>query len=102
MSNRRDEDDKNAKHVVERARIRGSGAYITDEMKDFRHDVRWTAAQCVGGALAIVMDNMGLFRTCANCDNWSKEKQQCTLYNALPPAEVIVIGCDKHTDLIPF
>lgn len=99
----RDENDANARHVVERAKIRGAGAYITDEIKQgFKNDVRWTASECVGKALAIVMDDVGMFRTCVNCDHWQDDKQLCSMWNSLPPAKVIVVGCDKHTDLIPF
>lgn len=95
----RDTDDANARHVEMLARTRGGKAYVTDDIK---YDVRWTAAECVGKAVAVLMDNAGLFRTCCNCDHWQKDKQLCGMWNALPPAETIVIGCDNHTDLIPF
>jgi hypothetical protein len=44
----------------------------------------------------------GYGRNCVNCDHWQNDKQLCGMWNSLPPAKVIVVGCDKHTDLIPF
>ena len=43
----------------------------------------------------------GLFTTCLNCSYWNKEKEICSYYKQRPPAKVIVIGCETHTD-IPF
>lgn len=44
----------------------------------------------------------GYGRNCVNCDHWQDDKQLCGQFNALPPAKIIVVGCEKHTDLIPF
>lgn len=41
-------------------------------------------------------------KNCTNCDSWSRPKQLCDHWKALPPAEVIVVGCDLHSDDIPF
>jgi len=43
----------------------------------------------------------GLFTTCLNCANWSNQLEKCNLYKVRPPAKVIVVGCETHTD-IPF
>ncbi len=40
--------------------------------------------------------------TCTNCDHWRTEKQLCDKYNVLPPAEIIVTGCEIWIDGIPF
>lgn len=60
-------------------------------------------------SVARIADELGHFlwakgygRNCVNCDHWQDDKQLCGQYNILPPAKVIVVGCDKHTDLIPF
>ena len=49
----------------------------------------------------------GYGRNCVNCDHFVEvdsdgNKDFCRLWLSHPPAKVIVIGCDKHTDLIPF
>lgn len=43
-------------------------------------------------------------RTCVNCERFNQEKELCGIYNARPPAAVIVIGCEKHKEIddIPF
>lgn len=43
-----------------------------------------------------------LIQTCCNCEQWNKGMQQCLFYKSLPPAEVIVVGCDLHSNEIPF
>jgi len=44
-----------------------------------------------------------LFRTCVTCLNL-KEDRFCSVYNANPPASVIIVGCDSYKDNeeIPF
>ena len=49
---------------------------------------------------AFLMDN-GYFTTCLNCHYWSDDKEICNYYHQRPPAKVIVVGCETHTD-IPF
>lgn len=47
----------------------------------------------------------GIFRTCGNCRNMSKEGEpRCMLFNVIPPIQVIMEGCDKHDDEheVPF
>jgi hypothetical protein len=41
-------------------------------------------------------------RHCTNCERFDDETEICRLYQARPPARVIVSGCDKHEDEIPF
>lgn len=44
----------------------------------------------------------GWFRNCTTCMDWDSEKDQCARHDAKPPADVIVKGCEDHSDLIPF
>lgn len=49
----------------------------------------------------------GFFRTCANCEHWiegppDNKQQICGLYKQRPPVNVIVSGCESHSDNIPF
>lgn len=42
------------------------------------------------------------FCTCISCKHWQQER--CSLYNLVPPAEVIANGCESYQDrdFIPF
>ena len=67
------------------------------------------ASKMRANPVAAIAEDLGTYlwrkgygRNCVNCDNWKSKEQQCGLWNALPPAEVIVTGCEKHTDLVPF
>lgn len=44
------------------------------------------------------------YQNCLNCTNWKYEKDICGLYNAKPPAEIIVYSCSSYEDNqdIPF
>lgn len=44
----------------------------------------------------------GSIPTCTNCEHWDKIKQLCTRWKMLPPAEVIVTGCEEWINEIPF
>ena len=50
--------------------------------------------------------NQGLFRTCLNCDHWRDNPAAnmvgCNLYRQMPPPKVVAVGCDDHSDMIPF
>lgn len=53
------------------------------------------------------MDEMGMFKSCVNCEHWlegppDNKLQICGLYKMRPPTKVIVSGCDSHSDNIPF
>ena len=64
--------------------------------------MRVNPVAAIADDLATYLWGKGYGRNCVNCDRWKPKEQQCGLYNALPPAEVIVTGCKDHTDLIPF
>ena len=40
--------------------------------------------------------------TCLNCEYWDHDLAQCGKFEARPPAEVVVIGCEHWLDVIPF
>lgn len=49
----------------------------------------------------------GFFKTCLNCEHWiegpsDNRKQICSKFNARPPTDVIVCGCEHHSENIPF
>lgn len=52
--------------------------------------------------LAHYLWGKGYGRNCCNCDLWNKPDQKCNKFQVLPPAEVVIVGCKHHTDLIPF
>lgn len=39
--------------------------------------------------------------TCTNCDQWDP-KNGCQKWEMIPPAEVIVVGCEEWCFKIPF
>ena len=43
-----------------------------------------------------------LARNCVACDSFDIPREICIEYNARPPASVIVTGCDKFSDEVPF
>jgi len=44
-----------------------------------------------------------IVRSCLNCENFDKRKEQCDLApGQRPPAEILVYGCIKWEMLIPF
>lgn len=57
-------------------------------------------------------DRSDYFRTCITCDHWESvagmgmepPKEQCKLFNILPPGKVIADGCERYSvdDDIPF
>lgn len=44
----------------------------------------------------------GMFRSCLNCDFSDPKSSICKLYNTVPPKEIIVFGCEKWDEVIPF
>ncbi|MCW2763963.1 MAG: hypothetical protein JWR85_4164 [Marmoricola sp.] len=51
--------------------------------------------------LAVRKDN---WQCCTNCDNFNDHENAdiCRLFEARPPAYIIVNGCEDHTMKIPF
>ena len=47
------------------------------------------------------MMNDGWFTTCTNCCDWNDKTEMCMKFKVRPPAKVIVVGCEQHSD-IPF
>ncbi len=43
-----------------------------------------------------------LMQHCTNCDHFDLANEICTLCDVRPPAIVIVEGCPKWVELIPF
>lgn len=43
-----------------------------------------------------------LIVNCGNCDHCNHVESTCMLYNAKPPIDVIVKGCERWTPDIPF
>jgi hypothetical protein len=43
-----------------------------------------------------------LTKNCVSCEFFDQNKEFCNLHKAKPPAKVIVIGCDKYENEIPF
>jgi hypothetical protein len=58
-------------------------------------DVLDTMLRRVNEAVSAVSHN------CVTCEHFN-EKELCLFYNARPPATVIVKGCDKYENEIPF
>lgn len=45
----------------------------------------------------------GELKNCANCSNWDKDRNECSLYKVTPPIEVILYGCGADWEMdIPF
>lgn len=59
--------------------------------------------EAFGWYLAQMLADAGVFRNCLTCGHWLGEQEQCGLYKSRPPANIIVTGCESHTDIeIPF
>lgn len=43
-----------------------------------------------------------LWPCCLNCDYFDEKAELCTKAKARPPAQIIVLGCNLWTPLIPF
>ena len=71
-----------------------------EEMNDIVNNDRRTVIR----KFVETLTDAGLFRYCTNCNHWSKPPNNhgCSKFQAMPPPEVIVVGCEHHSDLIPF
>jgi hypothetical protein len=80
----------------------------TNEVRTHYNDeVRGHAVDDFAHQLTAYFLDMGLFRSCLNCEHWIKEgaplnPETCGLYKSRPPARIIVTGCESHSDNIPF
>lgn len=52
--------------------------------------------------LKLRYDNEHPFQSCITCDKFDEKEELCTLFKTKPPAKVIVYGCEKWEDKIPF
>ena len=41
-------------------------------------------------------------QNCVNCENFDIDTEFCKLVKARPPASILVRGCEKYEELIPF
>jgi hypothetical protein len=79
----------------------------TDAERILGDTVRQDALNKLSILLSNSMMELGLFKSCMNCEYWIEGSQnnpiqKCKLFNARPPTQIIVSGCEKHSDNIPF
>ncbi|CAM0072602.1 hypothetical protein VPHK251G3_0047 [Vibrio phage K251 g3] len=48
------------------------------------------------------MSDMGIIKTCRNCENVDLAANTCKLYNQTPPITVVTTGCPEWQLYIPF
>lgn len=80
---------------------------MTDAERILTDTVRKDAMNKLALILAGHMDEMGMFKSCYNCEYWiegppNNKQQICGLYKLRPPTKIIVCGCESHSDNIPF
>ncbi len=86
---------------------------MTDAERILTDTLRKDAMNKLALILAGYMDEMGMFKTCLNCEHWiegtqvetllpPESRQMCKLYGARPPTKIIVCGCESHSDNIPY
>lgn len=66
-----------------------------------------SAANDLGNALTAWLERCNvtdLYRTCATCRNMETNGSRCLKFDRVPPATVIVVGCDSYVDFedVPF
>lgn len=66
------------------------------------HGNLWSRRRHVASRLASLMEQEKVFTNCTNCEHWRHQQELCGKWNARPPATVIVVGCEHHSDEIPF
>lgn len=79
----------------------------TDAERILTDTVRNDALNKLALDIANWMNEIGLFKSCRNCEHWlegppDNKMQVCGLYKCRPPTDIIVSGCDSHSDNIPF
>jgi hypothetical protein len=80
---------------------------MTDAERILTDTMRKDAMNKLALILAGHMDEMGMFKSCINCEHWiegppNNLQQVCGKYKMRPPTKIIICGCDEHTDNIPF
>jgi hypothetical protein len=51
--------------------------------------------------------DMGYFQTCLNCSYFQQNpaneyEYRCDKFNSVPPPRILIVGCESHSDNIPF
>jgi hypothetical protein len=64
-------------------------------------------ATALGNAVTGWLVNLNpadLFITCASCANMAPDRKTCQQFNAVPPCDIVVTGCEQYVDgtEIPF
>lgn len=80
---------------------------MTDAERILTDSIRKDAMNKLALILAGKMDDIGLFRSCMNCEHWiegppNNLQQLCGKYKTRPPTKIIICGCDDHSDNIPY
>lgn len=73
----------------------------TDTELVLHDNIRQEAMKNLASIISDFLMEKGFFTTCLNCAYWNRENEMCNYYKQRPPAKVIVVGCETHTD-IPF
>ena len=79
----------------------------TDAERILTDTIRKDAMNKLALLFANFMDENGFFKSCLNCEHWlegppDNKLQICGKYKARPPTNIIVCGCEEHSDNIPF
>lgn len=70
-----------------------------------------TKAKQVGVEVRAQAVKLGVWPCCLNCEYWAEVEAitdtsqtyfECKKYKTIPPADVIVVGCNQHIPYIPF
>lgn len=86
---------------------------MTDAERILRDQDRENLIRTLTNRITSEWYEIGLFRSCYNCEHWIEgtqqgsllkfeDRQKCKKFNARPPTKIIVTGCEAHTDNIPF
>ena len=69
-----------------------------------RTHAKYDLQSAVIGAVANVLENEPVYRSCMNCFRFNEHVELCNLCNMRPPARIIAYGCPKWEDIedIPF
>lgn len=73
----------------------------TDAELALLNNIRQEGMKQIALMITEFLMDKGMFTTCLNCAYWIPNEESCQYYKQKPPAKVIAIGCETHTD-IPF